>query len=473
MNEKLSAEALSALLGQFTPENLGSRLFMERSDLLTPENFLVWFHERFHYLQVVFTPYGHLKWASYRTSTTDIIEAWANLSLMLNQPRRLPIKEYLLNDTPESVKLACNIWLCDLKNDIYKIVERGGTSCGNMSLFAGLTYETCCPIIMIYGQEHRMRGIDILESFAKFEEAMLGEIITGRTLDELINPNKLNPEYYSALYYFIETLGPERLVEFPIACELALATAHIPLPYSIENFQKYAPNWRFIKLVEKLKTIENLPTIDYNDNKTFFDYANTVLLACEFETLDEAWVAAEEYAEMSDLTMAEEMKAAIRYKKKHPWMLSYPMCNEDDFFSVEFNRFEPYFTIMDDGISYNSDHVRSEELVVENHMQALAQQICGYPSRYCRDSFKLMCGFSYMGTNNCPHYLNGECDGYVDAEPQLPELILDEDSNIKSGCSFELLLKSHNIDIKDIEVGIMRLVTYDEITNAAKKHFSA
>ena len=37
-------------------------------------------------------------------------------------------------------------------------------------------------------------------------------------------------------------------------------------------------------------------------------------------------------------------------------------------------------------------------------------------------------------------------------EPQLPELILDEDSNIKSGCSFELLLKSHNIDIKDIEV---------------------
>ena len=43
MNEKLSAEALSALLGQFTPENLGSRLFMERSDLLTPENFLVCF----------------------------------------------------------------------------------------------------------------------------------------------------------------------------------------------------------------------------------------------------------------------------------------------------------------------------------------------------------------------------------------------------------------------------------------------
>ena len=78
-----------------------------------------------------------------------------------------------------------------------------------------------------------------------------------------------------------------------------------------------------------------------------------------------------------------------------------------------------------------------------------------------------------MGTNTCPHYLNGECDGYVDSETELPKLILDETSNIKSGCTLELLLKSHNIDIKSIDVGIMRLVTYDEIMNAAKKHFTA
>ena len=58
--------------------------------------------------------------------------------------------------------------------------------------------------------------------------------------------------------------------------------------------------------------LENLPAIDYNDNTSYFDYANTVLLACGFETLEEAWVAAEEYAEMSDLTMAEEMKMCIR-----------------------------------------------------------------------------------------------------------------------------------------------------------------
>lgn len=472
MKTKLLADSLEAILGQFTPSNLSSRLFMEKSEMETPENFLVWFHERFHYLQVIFSPYGHLKWASYRTSVMEIVETWGNLSLMLNQPRKVPLREYLNLDTHDSVKLAYNIWVQDLKNDLYKIVERGAGTYENMSLFDGLTYNTCCPIILLNDKEYRLRGIDILESFAKFEEAMLGILITKKALNDLINPNKLNTEYYSALYYFIDELGAERLIEFPIICELALATAHIPSVPSQGNFYKYAPNWRFVKIVEKLKTLKNLPAIDFNDDISFLDYANTVLLACGYETLDDAWKSAEKYADMSDLTMAKEMKAAIQYKKTHLWMLSYPMCNANDFFSEEFNRFEPYFTIMNDGISYNLAHICSEELVVENHIQALAQQICGYSSCYCRDSFKLMCGFSYMGTNNCPYYLNGECDGYVDHETELPKLIFDKNSNMINGCSFEILLRFYNIDVKDIDIGMMKLVTYKEITNALKKHSS-
>lgn len=468
MNTKLLADALSALLGQFTPSNLGSRLYMEKSELETPDKFLVWFHERFHYLQVVFTPYGHLKWGAYRTSTADIIEAWAKLSTLFKQPRKLPIREYLIDDTPESVRLAYNIWFQDFKNDIYKIVEQGVSS--KMSMFSGLTYETCCPVITLNDQEYRLRGIDILESFAKFEEAMLGELITGKTLDDLIDPNKLNPEYYSALYYFIGMVGPERLIEFPVVCELALATAHIPSPSSLEKFYKYAPNWRFVRIVEEIASLKNLPDLDYDNNASFYDYANAVLLACGYETMDEAWRAAEEYAEMSDLTMAQEMKDAIEYKKTHPWMLAYPMCNVIDFFSEEFNRFEPYFTIMEDGVRYNLSHIRSEELVVENHLQALAQQICGYNSAYCRDSFKLMCGFTYMGLYTCPHYLCGECDGYIDRDTNLPELIVDEYSNMKSGCTFDLCMRDDDVNIKDVDVGIMRRVTYDEMIDAVKKH---
>ena len=45
------SDILSALRGQFSPEQFGARLFMFHEDIATLENYLVWFHERFHYLQ--------------------------------------------------------------------------------------------------------------------------------------------------------------------------------------------------------------------------------------------------------------------------------------------------------------------------------------------------------------------------------------------------------------------------------------
>ena len=472
MDNKLHIGNLSAILGQFTPHNFGSRLFMERIELETPDNFLVWFHERFHYLQIVFTPYGHLKWGAYRTFSSEIVETWAKLSALLKQRKKIPIREYLLIDTPESVQLAYNIWIHDLPNEIYKIVEKGVTTYNDMPLFNNLDDSTCCPLITLSDKEYRLRGIDIFESFAKFEEAMLGEIITDKSIGALINIDRLSPEYYSALCFFIENLGAERVIEFPVACELALATAHVPSPSSLDAFHRYAPNWRFVKIIEVLKNLEGLPAIDLNCNKSYFDYANTVLRACGYETFDEAWLSAEEYANSSDLSMAEEMKAAIEYKKTHPWMLAYPMYNEHEFLSESFNRFQPYFTIMNDGVSYNSSYIRSEELMLEIHLQALTQQICGYISDYCRDSFKLMCGYTYFGLNTCPHYLKGECDGHIDRDTELPDLVLDEQSNIVCGCTFDMCMKIHNININEIDIGDMKLVTYSEITDATKKHLA-
>lgn len=471
MDNKLLENSLHDILGQFMPTNLGSRLFMERTKLETADKFLVWFHERFHYLQMVFTPYGHLKWGAYRTSTTDIVDTWVKLSDYLKQPKKIPIREYILGDSRDGLRLAYNIWLYDLGNEIYRIVEQGATSYNSIELFHKFTYDTCCPIITLMGQRYRFRGIDVLESFAKFEETMLGEIITEKSLDEFIDPDKLNPEYYSALYYFVETIGVNRLIEFPIVCEIALATAHIPSFCSLDEFYKNAPNWRFVKIVEKIKDLNNLPTIDFKDNNSFYNYVNVVLDLCGFEMFDRSWESAEKYEDMSELTMAKEMKMAIEYKKKHPWMLAYPMYNEEDFFSEEFNRFEPYFTIMNDGVSYNSEYISSEELMFENHLQALAQQICGYCSDYCRDPFKIMCGYTYMGLNTCKHYLYNECDGHIDCNTQLPKIVLDEKSNIKEGCTFDMCLKMQGIDIKNVQVGFIQKIKYDELKRALDKNF--
>lgn len=65
---------------------------------------------------------------------------------------------------------------------------------------------------------------------------------------------------------------------------------------------------------------------------------------------------------------------------------------------------------MDDGISYNSTHICMEELIVENHIQALARQICGYTSPYeVSLKIRIICD-TIMGISECdlnlPNYLN-------------------------------------------------------------------
>ena len=46
------------------------------------------------------------------------------------------------------------------------------------------------------GEKYRFKGIDVFESFAKFEESIMAELILGKSLDESIDPSILNPEYY-------------------------------------------------------------------------------------------------------------------------------------------------------------------------------------------------------------------------------------------------------------------------------------
>ena len=73
---------------------------------------------------------------------------------------------------------------------IYRAIEYDSNT-AESKFFTSLKESDRCPVVFIGGNKHRFRVIDILESFAKFEEAMLGELIFDKNLDELIDPNKL------------------------------------------------------------------------------------------------------------------------------------------------------------------------------------------------------------------------------------------------------------------------------------------
>lgn len=458
---------LSALRGQFSTEQFGARLFMFHEDIQTPENFLVWFHERFHYLQSIFTPYGHLKWGAYRTTTSDIISAWRELPDKLKCSRKIPIAEYIEDRSPESIKIAGNIWFRNIPYQLYSAIEQDATNIDLFNILSSINRDDISPEIELMGEKYRFKGIDVFESFAKFEESIMAELILGKSLDESIDPSILNPEYYSALYYFISQVGVERLKEFPVACELALTTPQIPSPIKLKTFQDNAPNWRFVKIIDVLKTDPNLPSLDYNDDKSFYVYSNTVLTACGYDTLDGIWNSAEAYALQADLSMAKEMKSAIDYKKAHPWMLSYPMC-KPEFLSDEFNRFVPYYTITEDGVMYNIENVSLLEIMFENNYQAIAAQISGRVSNYCCDRHKMMCGDAYMRTEICPQYRSGECNGYIDKDSLLPEIKLDESGNVEQGCFLEMILNSMGTSIKNIDIGLIRPLHYNQLLSVIK-----
>lgn len=69
-------------------------------------------------LQIVFTPYGQLKWSAYRTVVTDVLEAWLNLSSQNAVKKKVPLSEYLKDGTNASLQIAANTWIRYLNDGI-------------------------------------------------------------------------------------------------------------------------------------------------------------------------------------------------------------------------------------------------------------------------------------------------------------------------------------------------------------------
>lgn len=467
MNYRHVENALKTIRGQFYPDQFSSQLYMDSDSI--PQNYLVYFHERFHYLQNIFTPYGHLKWGCYRSFTAEIIDAWIGLTEKYKKKKKIPAFSYIEDEDLEGLKILGSIFLQDMALQFSSITESDALS-EELLQRNEIQREGLVPSIVVSGKEFILNGIDIIESFAKFEEAVLAYLVEDKPLSETINPSVLLPRYFIALYYFIEVLGDERLHEFPVVCELALAISHLPKVNDDESMKKYHPSWRFIKIVDCIKNNPQIKLKDIRLESSFWEYTDEILRQCEFDSWEELWKPAEVYANQTDLSMAQEMLDAIKYKKTYPWALSYPMNSLPHFISAEFNRFHPLFTITNDGVFYSLDKVSSSELLFENHFQALALQISGRMSKRCIYPDMLQCGYSYFGLNVCPHQQRGECDGHICSGSELPAMKMDESKNIIEGCTFEIVLNIMGTSIHEIEItSLSKKYGMGDLADAARR----
>lgn len=459
--ELLSFEnVLNTVKGQFFPEQFSAQLFMNLEDL--SDNYLIYFHERFHYLQNIFTPYGHVKWGCYRTYTAEIVNIWLH---NFNANKKIPAANYLDTDNFEYLKPLSEIFLQNMALQFSTITESNNIS---EELLKGnkINKDDLTPIIQTQQGDYSLNGMDIIESHAKFEEALLAYFIENKPLNDTINPERLPSRYYIALQYFMENLSADRILEFPIVCELSLATSHLPLLNDINSLKKNLPSWRFVKIIDYLKENPDVRFKEISDDN-FWNFTSKILNNCDFESWDELWRPAEEYAKNTDLTMAIEMLEAIKFKKTNPLALSFPflfLTNEG------FNRFHPLFTITGDSIFYNIDHISGSEMIFENHFQALSNQICGEISRRCIYPDMLQCGYSYFGLNECQYQKSGLCDGHINQNSTLPNLKVDDYGNIIEGCDFEAFLNIIGTSFKNITIGnIDKKISMNDLSNAIKK----
>ena len=451
-----------AINGQFFPGQMSSRLYMRTEDVA--KKYQTAFHERFHYLQYIFTPYGHMKWGANRTFSSEILNIW--LDKDLSTRKKFPVSQYLENNE-NSLKVLCSIMMQDFTKRLSDVTEGIVLTREELKIVGVDDEESLIPQIEVSGKRYSLNGLDIIESFAKYEEAIIALLVEGKDVNNTINPEILHPRYYIALYYFIDQLGMDRLGEFPISCELSLCFSHLPCANNENSMKNYHPSWRFVKIVDFLKNNK----LKYNifEDNSFWEYTTLILTGCQFEEWDEIWKSAEEYAKQCDLSMSQEMLLAINYKKAHPWCLSYPMANAEEFIGAEFNRFYPLFTITDNEVFYNVAGVNQNEIFLENEIQSFVSQLIGYKSKYNLYPHSIQCADSYYGIHSCKHWLDGTCDGHLCAESEIPELVMDDNYNIIDGCMLEIFLNIGGTSIKKIEIGNTgKVLPFSELASLVK-----
>lgn len=439
----------SSIKGSFTPEQFGVFLNIPSSEI--EKNYLVQFHEHFHHWQSIFTPYGHLMWACNRDFSGEVVRLWNRASEETPEARTIPAGGMLPCKTIKQADCVAQIYLQDILRRTIALSLRTSRD-DALQRILSINMEDICPRVSIFGKEYQLNGIDILEGFAKFQEAVFALLVDNTPFSETIDIKRLSPEYYSALAYFTERIGQGRIYEFPILCELALATDHLCHFEKDLAWKDDHPAWRFVKLVEFAASYHDETPPDGKNIKEYFNaYSKKLLWECFHTDWEQCWDSAISYAAQTDLKIPLNMLTAIEFKKKHPWILSFPFSDGDAYLHLK--DFCPYYYVTNDETAYMiTSELLGQESVFELHYQALAHQICGDMSSRCMDRWKLQCGFSYYGLRNCPYQQDGTCDGHIDRQSKMPPVKVDDDNNILEGCLFELLFGLMNIKFQELNV---------------------
>lgn len=487
-----------AILGSFIPNRLQLTINEDEIGMMYSNEHLVELkreltivHEKMHYYQSAMTGYGQDAWNLYRQLVACVLDNWISATNNMKYGRVLPIV-HLINDSIDGLRNAVTIniigkdtlRLMNLINkcpNCYKSLKDVG------NLYSNNDFEIC-PTIVLNNEEYRVNGVDIIEAHAKYLEGYYIQKILNIDKDYVLDRNVLPKEYYYIYDWFINTLGEEYYLDFPIICDLSLQTEYKCIIKTEDEWHAIHPAWRFVKLTEALKKgIVNRFISEEDIINRYNDYSEKLLEYCGYISLDDNINRMKKrYCFRCDtcdkLELEKRMEGLLTLKDNNRWVSANPFISISKWIELNkkynppiIKRGDTIEIIPNDGHQIKNVALASgiiAENIMEIHLQALASQILGYKSEYLLYPNDLQCGYSYYGIKRgCAYQENNRCTGEIDIDNgELVGFTIDSDGNA-NGCSFEMFLRTTKINtIKNIAVKgyNKKMPSYEKLNELAK-----
>jgi hypothetical protein len=472
--EKMLDEYNNLTLGSFVPNRLHVKINAVESAIGSDKYNGLEFHEIWHYFQTCMTAFGHKSWNIYRQGIGYILSEWIELINDLQINPQIPLGYFAQN----SKKAAANSYL--LMN-VYRAsagIAAARSSVGSKHKFVKdlsiMLYPhewLINPEVLIGENKYNLQGSDVLEGHAIFIEAVysfhINNIPINVTLDKRAAPNK----YFICLDYFIKALGPTRVPEFPVVCDLALQAYWNEPVTTEEQWRASHPGWRFVRIIEVLSQGDvDVKTADIKDNYVY--YCDTVMRACGYPSLHDSLAAAATFYEGRHLLKTEvRMLEALKFRQENPSCGGVPFLNPAVW--IEMKKLSKPSTIQrGDGLEVivdTAERIALEtnqvmdgfmlETIGEIHLQAFISQLLGLKQLDCENN-QFCCGYKYFNIDNaCLFHGNGSCTGILTSGTKAPvEISLNDEAGVISGCSFESMFYALGMTITDIDIDFTQSV---------------
>lgn len=414
-------------------------------------------------LQTLFTGFGQTSWHTHRIITSHVLTEWMKATNEYPNNRPLPLA-YLASKGKKDAATAFLLYKTVIES-INLFAARHSISnpfqkLNDLPLVIHSRPWQINPIIEFHNKAMYLQGKDIIESHAQHLESIYSLLVNKIPFDQSYNFNYLPEQYYLPYIWFLHEVGSDRIMEFPIICDLALQAAPNMKVETEAEWQKSCPSWRFVKLTTALKDLKklNIGKDPKDVIHNYPDYCSYLLDYCGFESFEQVFQKRQDALRVSSEQLITEriMDQALDYRRKYLWCGANPFLDISVW--IEIKKLFPALMIQTKD-ALRVTLLQSEkgfslvnEFIIELQIQALATQIMGELKVRNRMKPTMQCGFSYYNIPNGCHCQKKGCKGEIcPTEGEPFQFIINGDQF--EGCFFEAALRmlgttSRNIDLQ-------------------------